>query len=538
MSDAAAFDALVEEFYSVWLRFHPSLAQSAGEMQYADRLTAADDDDIGALASWLESMLVSLEELDFGALDGDRQLDLQLIFGASQLEHQCLLEADWRHRDPLGFLPLRRLHRLTMCPPDGLVEMLERLLAGLPEYLRHARSQLSTFPELVSRLFLAAALEEMEAGLPFLRSIAGLPQVHRQLGDGAQLQGLAEQAASALVGYFDFLRGELAPVAAGGMGVGPAHYRRWLHQRHFLPEQPGRLRERVAAAARETEDRLVDLAQGLIGSRDLQRLEAHLQGLAPSAGRERLEAAQAACDALLDLARRLDWVTLPERPLRVAEKPSCLVPGMGELSYLRDSDAGGCLLLPPLPEGRSESAPQLFARCLDAGWLGQHLVASHDRPGRSGLARRLHRSAGLGMGWCIYLRGLLVEEGALDSVEQEAVLLLENLGLLQRALLDVDLHDTDLSYQQALDRVAQIPGVERERVHFELTQICREPGEALAAGFGALLIAAGRRRLEPELGRRGYHDRLLGSGPVALPLVMRGEFGGSIWQELAAEVGI
>ena len=75
MSEAAAFDALLEEYYPVWLRFHPESAQAVGDYRFADRFRAADDDDIGALLSWLESLLVSLEELDFGALDGDRQLD-------------------------------------------------------------------------------------------------------------------------------------------------------------------------------------------------------------------------------------------------------------------------------------------------------------------------------------------------------------------------------------------------------------------------------------------------------------------------------
>jgi uncharacterized protein (DUF885 family) len=538
MSEAAAFDALLEEYYPVWLRFHPESAQAVGDYRFADRFRAADDDDIGALSSWLESLLVSLEELDFGALDGDRQLDLQLIFGAAQLEHQCLLEADWRHRDPLGFLPLRRLHHLTQCPPDGLSEILQALLSGLPEYLRHARNQLSAFPGLVSRLSLAAALEQSAAGAAFLRAIPALPGVRSRLRDRTRLQELAAEAALALTGFFDFLRRELAPVADGGLGVGPAHYRRWLHQRHFLPEQPGQLRARVAQGAADIAARLGELARGLVGNHDLGDLQIYLSGVEPSAGPARVEAARALCQSVRDLGQRLDWVSLPERGLRVAEKTSCPVPGLGEQSYFTDAEGGGCLLLPPLPEGGSEGQPTLFDRCLGAGWLGLHLLESNGLPGRSGLARRLNRSAGLGQGWGIYLRDLLVRDAELASPEREAALLLHNLGQFRRALLDVDLHDAGLSYKEALVRVGEIPWVGPERAHFELVRICREPGEALAGAMGGLLIEAGRRRLEPELGRREFHDRLLRQGSVALPLVLRMEFGASLWQELAAEAGI
>jgi uncharacterized protein (DUF885 family) len=538
MSEAAAFDALLEEYFPVWLRFHPELAQGVGDYRFADRYRAADDDDIGALSSWLESLMVSLEELDFSALDGDRQLDLQLIFGAAQLEHQCLLEADWRHRDPLGFLPLRRLHHLTQCPPDGLARILEVLLAGLPEYLRHARNQLSAFPGLVSRLSLAAALEESEAGIAFLRAIPTLPRVRSQLRDRTRVQGLAAQASLALAGFFDFLRQDLAPVANGGLGVGPAHYRRWLHQRHFLPEQPDRLRAWVTRVAADTVVRLGELARRLIGKDDLSGLESYLEGINPHAGPTRLEAARALCQSVRELGHRLGWAILPERGLRVAEKTSCLVPGLGEQTYLIDADGAGCLLLPPLPGGEVESEPALFDRCLDAGWLGSHLLESNGLPGRSGLARRLNRSAGLGQGWGIYLRDLLVREAELASPEREAALLLHNLGQFRRALLDVDVHDAELSYEDALVRVGEIPGVGSERAHFELVGICRQPGEALAGAVGGLLIEAARHRLEPELGRRQFHSRLLRQGPVALPLVLRMEFGASLWQELAADAGI
>lgn len=143
---ARDFDALIEEFYEVWFRFHPVEALSAGVSGYEGGLPAVDDDENGALGVWLENSIVALEELDFNALDDDRKLDLELLFRACQDEHHALLEYDWRHRDPVGFLPIRFLHRLVLNPGADLHGILGSFLERVPEYLRHARGQLATFP--------------------------------------------------------------------------------------------------------------------------------------------------------------------------------------------------------------------------------------------------------------------------------------------------------------------------------------------------------------------------------------------------------
>ena len=101
--------------------------------------------------------------------------------------------------------------------------------------------------------------------------------------------------------------------------------------------------------------------------------------------------------------------------------------------------------------------------------------------------------------------------------------------------------DLELSPIQLADGAILCPSSTEHRgwrVHFELTRICRSPGEALAGALGALLIETARRRLEPELGRRAYHDRLLRHGPVAVPLVLRTEFGTDLWRQVAADLGI
>ncbi len=117
MSETVDFDALVAEFYQVWFRFHPSAALFAGVAGYEGQLAADGDDDVGALAGWLGNLLLGLSEFSLDALDADRQIDLQLIYGAVIIERRWLLEQDWRHRDPARYLPLRTLQELVLRQP-------------------------------------------------------------------------------------------------------------------------------------------------------------------------------------------------------------------------------------------------------------------------------------------------------------------------------------------------------------------------------------------------------------------------------------
>jgi len=50
-----AFGPWSASFYEVWFRFHPERAIEAGVSGFEGRLPAFDDDDVGALTSWLET---------------------------------------------------------------------------------------------------------------------------------------------------------------------------------------------------------------------------------------------------------------------------------------------------------------------------------------------------------------------------------------------------------------------------------------------------------------------------------------------------
>ncbi|MEW8584207.1 MAG: DUF885 domain-containing protein, partial [Candidatus Thiodiazotropha sp.] len=220
-SEAAAFDRLISDYYRVWFRFHPLAAVYASVPGYEGLLAADGDDDMGALANLISNLLVGLKELDYEALDADRQLDLQLLYGAALIEHRMLLEQDWRHRDPARYLPLHLLQELVVRQPERLCEALMGVLEKTPNYLRDARRRLGEYPGLVSTLWLADALETAQKGVPWLKRLGrDLPQVHECCADKGRLQALGSRAAEAVEDFKQALIKELTPDATGTADCG------------------------------------------------------------------------------------------------------------------------------------------------------------------------------------------------------------------------------------------------------------------------------------------------------------------------------
>jgi len=539
MSEAGAYGALLREFFPVWLRFHPEVALGVGEPAYV-RLPAVGDDEAGALVSWMENLVVALEELDFASLDEDQRLEVQLVFGGCHLELEELIESDWRHRDPFRFLPFRILHRLKLILPADYPETMLRLLSALPQYLRHARAQLSTFPGLVSRVSLAAALEEAEAGAGFVGALVSDTRLLRTSRDKGRLREICGQAATATRDFVDYMQQELAPLAAGGLGCGEPHYRRIWQHRHFLDLDPEWLREQLHRQIDEQTSAVCAIGQALTGQADLSRLARDLAEVEPSSGEQRLEVARAECARIRLLGEERALVTLPQSTLGCAEKTTCLRPGLAEITYVAPSVlgaslSGGQLLLPPLPEGATEGRPEVFRRCVEGGWLGEHLLVAAARRGSRGLVRRVYRSATLFSGWKTYLLRVLEQTGCVAAPEEIAVLRLARLRALRLALVDLEIHTRGMSYADAVAWLQQTPGWDREKIDFALAMVSMHPTDAAAGAVGASLIESARSHLEarePAFSLRQFHDRLLSQGAVALPLVICRAFGEEFWSEV------
>jgi len=524
MSETAAFDALAAEFFSVWLRFHPDRAVAAGVADYADRLPAQADDDFGALASWLESLIVALQEMDFASLDDPRRIDLELMLALAMVEYREAHVRDWRHRDPLRFLPMAEIHRLTLLNPDGMRDSLAALLAGVPGHLRRASGQLRPTAELVPPVLVAAASAAARDGRRYLRELTSSRWLSDQCWGTGELKTLGEAAGAALAGFADALDAEVAPRAAAAAGCGVAHLSFLLAHRHLLQVDLDACRVLVARAEADTAADL-DNARGA----DPAANEA-----TPTSAAEIRDQFVHICQSLAERLGREGPVSLHQMPLRVVGGPVCPRPRhLGRVDYVPDLLGGrGFLYLPDGEESPGPTPAQMLIRCFTEGWGGTHLLTfAGGMPARS-VPRRLAGDSSLNGGWSLYLAEHLANRSGASAGERWAVLLGRRRAVVAAAV-DLGLHAGELTADQAMDRL-QAAGWDASAALDDIAAIVQHPGDALARVLGWQLIRAARNRLEGQGGfdEHRFHDRLLTLGPVPLTMVLRYNFDA----ELAADV--
>ena len=528
MSEAKEFDALVSDFYRVWFRYHPVAAIYAGVAGYEGLLNPDGDDDVGALSHLLSNLLVGIKELDYHRLDADRQLDLQLIYGAAMIEHRILLEHDWRHRDPAKYLPLHALQELVLRQPEGLCDALTGILEKTPNYMRDARGRLSELPGLVSTLWLADALELAEKGVPWLKRLGrDLPQTRECCSDKGRLQSLASQAAEAIEDYKVKLIRDLTPNASGTADCG----RELLD---WLLKHRDQLELETEDALNYAETRLQrvygDLEQQGLSLQDLKYETAE-----KLSGSERLQAYHRESERLRQFLEQQALLTVNEQPLEIRVTDNCFrQPDCG--SYLR-SETGGVFLVPHDDQvGGGESLAAIRMRILYGGWAGRHYLAWAGGVPAHSLVRQINPSAAFKRGWAHYMSRLLERQDFFDRADRLA-LWQRRLALAEQAVVDLEFHSGRINSRQALERLKLLSDMPCW-AEVSLTAISRRPTDAFMALLGAELIETLADRLSRQQGMslKNFHEQLLATGPVALPLVVQRAFGSGHWLACINEV--
>jgi len=179
--------------------------------------------------------------------------------------------------------------------------------------------------------------------------------------------------------------------------------------------------------------------------------------------------------------------------------------------------------------------------CVHEAWPGHHcqFVTANLNAVASSLPRLSNPSATLYEGWALYCEQLMQEQGFLQAPESRFVLLKDRLWRALRILLDVELHTRGLEVADAARRMQTALGFTHEQAMADLTWYTRAPTVPMGYATGWALINAARERLrhnEAGFDLAGFHDRLLAEGSIALPFVMRTQFGDSFWEDVRQDV--
>ncbi len=542
---AAAFDELLARYYRAWFRYHPEAAVDAGVPGYAHLLTPFTEEDMGALVCLNDELNVGLEEIDPAALDADRRIDYALARGAARIENQRLLDLAPRQADPMRMLPVNAIYQLTIRPVPAFAEALHARLAAIPAHLEAARDYLLPRVASVPPLWATSTVTAARHGAGFLATLADHPKLAGS-STVAPLQEVQARAVRALHDYAAFLERDIAPGAAGGIACGRAHFELLLRERHFLDVDIDRLYAFGERLAADTEAELRAASRSLSGSEDVAKALALVRREHPSragllaAYRQHMQAAR-------EFVVAHDLVTLPARErLEVVDTPAFLRHQIPFAAYCdpapNDPTQQGFYYV--TPPGTDEELAEhdlvgIRHTCVHEAWPGHHLhfVATNLNPVASRLPRLLNASAASYEGWALYSEQLMHEQGFLGGPASRFVLLRDRLWRALRVMIDIDLHTRGLGVADAAERLVQRLGFTHSQAMADVTWYTRAPTVPLGYATGWAIINALRARVGASGAQlKGFHDRLLAAGAVALPLAITRAFSAAQWAAVRTEL--
>ncbi len=126
-------------------------------------------------------------------------------------------------------------------------------------------------------------------------------------------------------------------------------------------------------------------------------------------------------------------------------------------------------------------------------------------------------------GWALYSETLGYDMGFYKDPMQHWGTLDDEMLRAMRLVVDTGLHAKGWSREQAIDYMLANSGMGRSDATAEVERYIVWPGQALGYKIGALTIQRLKRKAQDQLGAkfdiRGFHDQVLGSGALPLPIL-------------------
>ena len=519
---------------------------------YEQRPTAATFDGVHAHDDHVE---------DFSRASIDRQLRelggfarrlagirVDALSADDRLDH-AMVDADIRAR-LLEFERTRNHERNPQLYADTLATTLASQVvfdyAPAEERGRRLVSKLRQAPTLLSAarenvkdppgLFVKTAVETLRGLLTFLD--VDLPRALADLDDLSLLGDLADasaEASAAIGAYAEWLEKDVGPRAKGSFRLGRELFAARLRAEDGVELPLERLLQIAERELRETEEAFARVGQRL-GREAPQELWQRLKREHPPAGQLVAEAT-AQVDALKSFLEGSALVSVPDgEPLRIAPTPpfyrwtfaSLWCPGPFETRpvrafyYLTDAD-------PSWPEERQEqhlrdfNRPTLWSISMHEAYPGHYLHFQHLRRVNSRVRKSLMLAPmSVVEGWAHYAEQMMIEGGFdQDRGIVQMGQLAESMVRLVRLIVAIRLHADDWSVEQGVRFFRETALVEESSARREAERGTFDPGYGSYA-LGKLMLLKLRADVKAARGNRfslsGFHDEVLGSGVLPLPL--------------------
>lgn len=139
--------------------------------------------------------------------------------------------------------------------------------------------------------------------------------------------------------------------------------------------------------------------------------------------------------------------------------------------------------------------------------------------------RQTARYVAFSEGWGLYSEALCKEMGAFPDVASDFMRLEAELFRAARLVTDTGIHADGWTEQQAITYMIEKGRASPDQAQSEVRRYITLPGQATGYKIGMLKIMELRHKAEQELGAkfdiRAFHDLLIGSGSLPLPILER-----------------
>ena len=419
---------------------------------------------------------------------------------------------------------------------DGIFSLFVRDFAPLARRLRSIAQRLAAVPRLLEEsrsalvdpvcLWVEMAIEaanEFPALVAEVRTAAQGCLGEREL---ARIERSAAAAESAMKGHVEWMKGRLG-IARTDFAIGRTKFARLLK----LRELGVGTREMLSFGRRmlsRHQEELARLARHVRPNAEVREVRDLMKANHPPT----FEGVLAYVRDVVARSRRFvqdsGYATIPAgEELRVIETPAFLrniLPfGAYSAPPRLDERQHGLYFVTPVDGNtdrlKKHNYPSLANMTVHEGYPGHHLqiVCANRHPS---LLRALTWAVETCEGWAHYCEERLKDLGFGDTPEERFVQCDDALWRAVRVIVDVQLSCGDMTFEQAVEFMGDMTGMDREAAIAEVKRYTITPGYQLSYMFGRERIKAlrveAKRRLKERYDDRSFHDAILYAGSLPI----------------------
>lgn len=531
--------ALVEDYYHLWLEMNPAWGTWSGVHRYDGLLVDFAHEVRAARVLRMKALLARCERIDVSRLSLPERLDLDLVRnGLLELRLDMEEIRDWE-RNPVLYVSaasegVSRLISRDFAPAEVRLRLVLKRQRQFPGLLRSARTNLKNPP----RIFTEMAIESIPELVAFFEH--DVLQAFQGVRDRGLMDALTQANATTVAAfrkYETWLKGSLLPRSKGTAALGEALFRKKLAFAEQVNTSLDRLKEVGIADLRRNQADLKGLAQSMHPDAALKEVFSEVRRAHPPADRL-FERMQERLLVARQFVERRDLLTIPATDLPIVKEmpPFLRATIQAQMNTVGPYERDGSSYLYLTPPDRSWPTDKVeqFLGYFNPGKLGNlaihesfpgHFVMDSWLRSNPSMARRLCMSGTSIEGWATYAEQMMVEEGfAADDPMHRFGQLQDAVLRDARYLMSIDFHTRGRSLDEVRAFFQKEAFLPEPIAEMEAKRVASEP-MVVTYTLGKLQFLKLREDLKQKEGSafslKRFHNAVLGSGILPVNLLRK-----------------